>query len=225
MWTPLHEIPLITICTSFTPLLLCFRLSTTHIHLLMLAYVPGYTVCYFYPLFKNSMLLCHFRKKKPFKRALWNKNVLTSHKIRSLLDSQFTTSPYFIFLKTISKLLTFSFMPTPVYFFAPYLLESLWPCSLRKNKLSCFLFWNLTFGARDTTIPVPFLPSLETPVSSAGLLCLHTGLLWVLLCAFLGWWFSVPGAGLMIIMDLALVSCKYTFSKLHFLTLVISKLN
>ena len=118
-------------------------------------------------------ILCYSvisEKKKPFKRALWNKNVLTSHKIRSLLDSQFTTSPYFIFLKTISKLLSFSFMPTPVYFFAPYLLESLWPCSLRKNKLSCFLFWNLTFGAPDTTIPAPFLPSLETPVSAAGLL-------------------------------------------------------
>lgn len=29
----------------------------------------------------------------------------------------------------------------------------------------------------------------------------------------------------MIIMDLALVSCKFTFPKLHFLTLVVSKLN
>lgn len=59
------------------------------------------------------------KKKSLLKEPYRNKNVFTSHNVRSFLDSQFTTSPYFIFAEHHFKTADFPFMPTPVYFFAP----------------------------------------------------------------------------------------------------------
>lgn len=73
------------------------------------AFICTWVHCYFYPLLKNSMVLCHFRKKMPSNRALWNKTVFTSHKVRSLLGSQFTTSPYFTFARNYFKTADFPF--------------------------------------------------------------------------------------------------------------------
>lgn len=138
----------------------------------MLTYVPGYTVTFTHFL----KILCYSvipEKKMPSKRALWNKNVFISHKVRSLLDSQFTTSPYFIFARKYFKTGDFPF----------YAHSSVLLCSLTLRITLDLLFWNVTFGARDTTIPVPFLPSPKTPVSAADLLVFtHLAPLGLALC-------------------------------------------
>lgn len=104
-------------------------------------------------------------KKSLLKEPYWNKNVFTSHKVRSFLDSQFTTSPYFIFAKHHFKTADFPF----------YAHSSVLLCSLTL-RITLALFreakpavrdplLNLTFGTHDTKILVPFLPSPQTPVS------------------------------------------------------------
>lgn len=169
MWTPLHEIPLITICTSFTPLLLCLRLSTTLIQLLMSVYIHGYTVAFTH-FFLNSMLLCQSRKICFLKEPYWNKNVFTSHKVRSLLDYQFTSSPYFTFARNYFKTADFPFYAHSSVLLC-YLTIRITSALFTEEKQAVLFpllksdLWHSWYYNSSA-----FLPSPETPVSAADLL-------------------------------------------------------
>lgn len=140
MWIPLDKTPLITICTPLHPS-----------SLLQVNYCP-YAItdvcictcvhCYFYPLclFYGSLSV---QKKSLLKEPYWNKNVFTSHKVRSFLDSQFTTSPYYIFAKHHFKTADFPFYT-------------------HSSVLLCFLTLRITLALFREAKPAVWIPLLKS---------------------------------------------------------------